>query len=266
MKKYKLLPALTGALLAITSLTSQAGIISGWGAYASTSTGDDCKNGCGVGSVAEYTRDGGHLSTFATSEENTYGESKALVDLTGPGYLPTLKVLAKSTTPGKRAGAKAFAAQGFDYLGNANTTLTLNLNLHGSVSGDADLSTHIGILIGDDWGFYPGFATGYYEGGLLGGLKGGGTEFLSIQSGLNVNKLGSISFNLNPGESFYILSEMNASAYSGIADAWNTLTMKFSDDSNLRAAIAPINGSIPEPSILLLMVLGLGFIYRKQTK
>ncbi len=263
MKKYKLLPALTGALLTLTSLTSQAGIISGWGANTWARTGDDCISRC---ELKETDSDGGHLSTYSRAEENTYGETRALVDITGAGYLPTLKVYAKASTSGLRNAATAFAAQGFDYLGNTSTTISLDINLHGSVSGNAKLSSSVGVLIGDNWGYYDGFATGFGEAGLLSGMGNGGENYLYILSGINVNEQGNISFNINPGESFYILSELRASAKNGIADAWNTLTMNFADASNLRAATAPKNGTIPEPSVLLLMLLGLGFVYRKQTK
>ncbi|QBG37542.1 PEP-CTERM sorting domain-containing protein [Litorilituus sediminis] len=263
MKKYKLLPALTGALLTLTSLTSQAGIISGWGANTWTRTGDDCMNRC---DLIEYDRDGGHLSTYSRAEENTYGETRALVDITGAGYLPTLKVYAKASTPDLYNTATAFASQGFDYLGSTSTTISLDINLHGSVTGNARLSSAVGVLIGDHWGYYAGFATGFGEAGLLSGMGNGGENYLSILSGTNVNKQGNISFNINPGESFYILSEMRASATNGIADSWNTLTMNFADASKLRAATAPKNGTIPEPSVLLLMLLGLGFVYRKQAR
>jgi len=270
MRNNKVLSAFAGLLLAATSASSQAGIVDGWGAYTSTSSGNHCRNGCSGSEldVFEWTSAGGELSSYATTEENTYGESKALVDLSGTDYLPILKVMASASQSGMKAGASAFASQGFDYLGDESTNITLNLNLHGSVGGNSrhnSISAHVGILIGTSMPFYPDFGTAYYEAGMMGGARGVGTGYLNISRGTNINKQDNISFDLNPGESFYVITEMNASASDGFADAWNTLTMDFLDSKGLQAVSTPQPSSdIPEPPIFILTLSALAFLLRQQ--
>lgn len=256
------LSALAGILLVITSLSSQATIINGWGAYAATSTNDNCPSYCDGNS--EYDSSGGEGSIFATAEQNSYGTAKALVDMSGSGYLPTLKVKA-SATAGKYAGATAFSSQGFNYSGQNDTSITLDINLHGSVGGNSSsnsLTAHIGIIIGTDFNFYPHFGTAYYE--CFCG-RPSGLEYLNISSGNDINKAGSISFDLQAGESFFVISEMNASSRNGFVDAWNTLTLGFQDSTGLHAVGgAPTGNTIPEPSSIILVLMALTFLVRRQ--
>ncbi len=268
MINSKTLSAFAGAFLTLTSLSSQAGVIDGWGAKASAVTGYHCRNGCSADEhdMIDWTTSGGEFSSYATTEENTHGESKALVDLSGEDYLPILKVMASASLEGVATAATAFASQGFDYLGDESTSFTLNLNLHGSVGGNSmhtSISADIGVLIGSSMPFYAdwNFDTTYYEAGIM----GVGTSYLNISSGNDVNEQGTISFDLNPGDSFFVISEMSARATSGYADAWNTLTMNFTDSTGLQAVTAPKSTNpVPEPSSIILVLLALAFLFRQQ--
>ena len=257
MINKKTLSAFAGIFLAVTSISSQASLMSGWGSYAAARTTDADNNSVYVGS-------GGEGGSFATVEENSYGSAEALVDMSGPGYLPTLKVKA-SAAAGQYAGATAFSSQGFNYTGD-NTTISLDINLHGSVGGPStnELTAHIGIIIGTDFNYYPDFGTAYYE--CFCGQKAG-TEFLSIHNSVDVNKTGNITFELNAGESFFVISEMNASSENGYVDGWNTLTFGFQDSTGLQAVGGvPTGNEIPEPSSIVLFFMALMFLVRRQIK
>ena len=261
-----ILPTFAGIFLAVTSLSSQATIISGWGASAGARTSDNCPIYCSGNS--EYDGSGSAGSSFATAEENSYGMAKALVDMSGPGYLPTLKVKTSSAA-GNGAGATAYSVQGFDYLGESNTNITLDFNLHGSVGGYGDgyssnkLSANIGIIIGTELDFYSDFATQYFE--AIGDGVQAGAKNLNISNGNDVNKASSISFNLEVGESFFIISEMNANSINGFVDAWNTLSFEFKDSTGLQAVGGiPKGNAIPEPSSIILVLLALPLLIRRK--
>jgi hypothetical protein len=266
------LPSMIGIIFLATSLTSQATIIGdSYGVSASVSTYGNCFPGCTVSNDDEFSSisSGGVLDTSSTTSESTHASGAALANLTGLDYLPTLKVMA-SADLGKKASATAYAQQGFDYLGEEATSISLNLNLHGSVGNNSSgyssntLSAKVGILIGEQLDYYPSFGTSYYEFGLLGGSFGAGTRSLFINNGEDVDVQGNISFDLEPGDSFFVISEMNASSQNGFADAWNTLSMSFIDSTGLNATSnsSTIN-PVPEPSTILLLMLALFVMIRK---
>ncbi len=265
--------SLAGLIFLSTSLTSQASIIGdSYGVSASVSTYGNCSVVCTVSSDndSSYSSSGGVLNTSATTTESTHASGAALASLSGLDYLPTLKVMA-SADEGKHASATAYAQQGFDYLGQDTTSITLNLNLHGSVGNNLSgyssnsLQAKVGILIGNELDYYPSFGTAYYEIGLLDGNVGAGTEGLVINNGNDVNVQGSISFDLEAGDSFFVISQMNASSQNGFADAWNTLSMSFTDSTGLNATSnASTINPIPEPSTVLIILMSLCYMMRKK--
>jgi hypothetical protein len=241
-------------LLYVPSVTTAA-ILDGFGAESSAGTASNCPSYCtsADGGDFQYDSDGGEYSASAFAEESSYGLGRAQASLSGSSYLPELKVLGSSDL-GKRGSGTAFAIQGFSYDGPA-TNFTLNMTLDGSITDNLtgytsnSLSAKIAVLKGSTLSWYADFGTLVYEVAGETTTRVGLVNMFLSDSGLNQSTADSISFDLNPGEDFYVVTEMTAGGQNGIADAWNTLNLDFDDDTGLTPAI------IPEPSSLLLIGL-----------
>lgn len=247
-----------GAVLS-SPLASHAAIVGGYGAYASASTASNCPSYCTTagGGDFQYDADGGEFSDLAFAEELSYAEGRAQASLTGSTYLPELKVFT-SADLAKGSGATAMGVQGFTYNGAGSASITLDLNLHGSITNNPSgyafnqITASIAVLIGSDLGWYPDFGTLVFE---VSSLDQGGLEYLGLSgSGLNQTSTGSITFNIDPGQDFYVVAELNANSNNGIADAWNTLTMSFEDATGLSAASV---NTVPVPAAVWLFGSGL---------
>ncbi len=206
-------------------------------------------------------------STGGDNIDSTYnevdGQNKALASLSGGDLLPTLKVMSQSSDS---AYSGVIAVQKFTYDGSEASDFFLNFNLHGDVNSGASspLRADIGVMAAEEVYFYShyGFATNFFEGGDGDML---GYESLFLGNGMDQNASDSISFNIQPGESFFVYASMEARATNGIVDAWNTLSMNFTDSTGLTAgSFVPPTGSIPEPSNLALLLVALFLISRKQ--
>lgn len=260
--KNKLLQSTILAGLCAFSYSANATLLSGWGTNAGTYTYDYCPSYCQYGN---YDFNGGAENAIAQSEITTSaGTANAYAELVGNSYLPVLKAYASANT-GQEAGAGVFAAQGFTYTGSTGFNFVLNFNLHGTVDADeASLRADIGIISGSAIEYYPSIATSYYEVNMGQGL---GLESVWIQNnGIEQNQSGTLSFWVNPGDSFFVLSELSTRARGGYADAWNTLTMDFTTSQGLVAA-AQTQGNapspVPEPSSIIVLLTGLVYLLRK---
>ena len=252
------------------SFYANATIISGYGAYADGWTGSNCPSYCTSAGGGKFVTDtnGGEFASSAAASVDTYAFTQSSSELTGSTYLPILKVKT-SADAGVVGSAMALGVQGFTYSGASSTTITLDINLHGTVGVNNPnaynhdyLSASVAIMIGSELEWYPGFGTLVYEmaTGDLVDVKG-----LSLGSGTDVNTGTSITFDLDPGMDFYVIAAANAFSNNGYADGWNTLTMQFDDDTGLTAASVH---SVPEPTALWLLGGGLvGFlgVHRRKT-
>ncbi len=266
----KIQPSILLGLALTLPFASHAAIVSGYGAYASSSTASNCPSYCTTagGGDFQYDNAGGEFNTTASSQETSYANARASADLATVGYLPELRV---ETFAGENRGgfAEAFAIQGFTYDGIDPFSFTLNYNLHGSVSANPtgslsnnQLRADVAILIGSDLEYYADFGTLVYE--IAFGLENVGTDSLFITSGSDVNTSGSMTFDLNPGDDFYIVTSMGARSVDGFADGWGTFTMTFDDDTGLTAATV---SAVPVPAAVWLFasgLIGLAGIARRQ--
>ncbi|WDE04292.1 PEP-CTERM sorting domain-containing protein [Thalassomonas viridans] len=259
-------------LSAVMSFTAQASLISHYGAYAGGSTASNCPSYCSTSDGGDILRasDGGQSSNSAYASEVSYGYAEAYAALDGSSYLPTLKVQASS---GNRKGgdAEAFAMQRYTYTGNEATTIDLDFNLHGSVADNANggynsnsLRADVAIFIGDSLAWSTDLATLYYE--LAYDMEKDKSS-LFINSGTDVNQPGSLSFDLEPGENFFVVASIKAKSRNGEADAWNTLSLSFADDTGLVAASADnTQVDVPEPASLGMFGLTLGLLSLRRRK
>ena len=240
--------------------------MTGYGAYAGTSTASNCPSYCTSSNGGEFAYDsaGGELIDSAYATEITYGNTQAYAALNGSSYLPTLKVQT-SADYRKGSGAHAYAMQSYSYTGSDATTIDLDLNLHGSVGDNSGnqyasntLRADIAVFIGDSLEWSTDLATLYYE--IAYGMEKDMTS-LFINDGNDVNEGGNLSFDLEPGQHFFIVASMEANSKNGFVDAWNTLSLNFEDDTGLVAASAgnvPVD--VPEPASLGIFALALSLI------
>ncbi|WDE00180.1 PEP-CTERM sorting domain-containing protein [Thalassomonas actiniarum] len=268
IKKASAILTLSGAI----SFTAQANLMTDYGAYAAGYTASNCSSACTTANGGDIinTNDGGLSSGSAYVSEVSYGYSQAYAALDGASYLPTLKVEASSDEQ-KGGNAEAFAMQHYSYTGTEATTIDLDINLHGSVGinnndgySNNSLRADVAVFIGDSLEWSTDIATLYYE--LASGMEKDKTT-LYINSGNDVNNLDSLSFDLQPGESFFVVASMRAKSRNGYADAWNTLSLNFEDDNGLVAAsagIVPVD--VPEPTSLGMLGLALSLISFGQRK
>jgi len=198
-------------------------------------------------------------------------DNKAMASLSDTDYLPILKVKAKSSDSG-RATAIASTLQKYTYSGSVATNFTLNYNLHGSKVADYNsrLYGRVGVILGDNVAYSTswGWGTNFYEGGgLTDDNEILSVDFLSLPDGVNQNVIGQTTFDIQPGESFFLYSHLEAYAYNGYIDAWNTFTMSFTDSTGLTAAsFTPPLSSIPEPSSFILLLSALALFSSRKAK
>lgn len=246
--------------------------IEGVGTYAAVSNFSNCPSYCS-GGTHRYDTNGeeGQVESYVNLSADGYGNGQAYSSFVSESYMPLLRV-ETSAIARSRTAATAFSVQNFTNTGTGTKTVDLNVNLHGSVSsndssyGNNSLSAYVAIISGTSLEWYPDFGTLVYEVAqpLFSPLS------LFISDGFDVNIFDTISFDISAGESFFIVSNMNAYAQNGYADAWNTLSMNFTDSLNLQAALQVASTStpvsVPEPKTAFLLALCMaGLLLRKRT-
>jgi hypothetical protein len=173
-----------------------------------------------------------------------------------------------SADVGKRGSANARGIQGYTYNG-ADTTITLDFNLHGSVGSNPSgyernvLSTDIAVLTGSLFGWTQDFGTLLYESF---GTTLVETKSVFISSGLDQNVSDSITFDVTDGLEFYVVAFMSASSANGFADASSTLSLQFQNDTGLSAAAV---SAVPVPATVWLFgsgLIGLMGVARRKIK
>ncbi len=202
---------------------------------------------------------------FSQAAIETADVSAAAEALLGQANLsPILKARSRLIDQSLGASASAIAAalEGYTYLGTTTTTIQYNFTITGDVSTpvgaarDSSIRSFVEFLIAPT---LEANFTGDIDNILQFIQFQNTTEFLGDDSAeLSGNVVGgvangSVSFSVDPGDTFYMFADLFADSYSfsASADAFSTFTGSFVDASQLRAA----SNTIPEPSSLLLMAL-----------
>jgi hypothetical protein len=171
------------------------------------------------------------------------------------------------TIVGGTAGGTAVASQKFKYIGAVNHTETINyvLDYAAVLNGDPldFIFAEVGALSDVDY-FYSqdiGSITGESGGMLLtsnGGMDDAIDSFLTNTGNGTPQSVNlSISFDLSPGQEFFLHSRIivGASLGTNFVDAYNTLTGEFTNPSlfqNIGGGVAPI----PSPAAGSMLALG----------
>lgn len=236
---------LLASSIILISATSFAEVeLTNWGTSASVITFSDCPSYC-TGTI--YTDSvGGIEETSATiSYANESGSTDALAEINGSGYTPVLKARSNSAE-GRGVNANAYGIQQYTYTGTVPTTIDLDLNLHGIVTGNGQIKGQVAVIKGNEIPWTGDMATLVYE--LVESEDVLAYDYLYITEGADENASTTISFNLEVGDTFFVRADLlTRGRNGGEADAFNTFTMNFSDASQLQAASNPDPEPQPEP-------------------
>lgn len=267
MTTCKLLMSLTALGAALVAGPSQAVVVVevGYGTHVGVSTAGNCPSFC-TGDQFAYSESGAAGATASSASESTYATGRGSAELSpADAYLPVLKAYG-SAALGKAAGVSSFASQLFTYSGGA-TTVELTVNLTGTVGNNGggysfnDINADVAIVRGNTLPWYPSFATLIYEfvpsedRMAMGSLDIGSTTSTTL------------SFDLSPGDSFFVVSQLNVNSNNGFADAEHTLLMAF--DANSAAGMLAATAPVPElgtASMAALALLALGWRARRQSR
>jgi hypothetical protein len=224
-----------------------------WGVETGVATASPCPSFCGgFGGVFDSSFDGGAFSTTAyTSLSNAYGNGQASASLSGPTILPVLGAEGFSG-PNSLAGSSAVGMLGYTYSGATATTISLDIALDGERGGtavqlDAWVNSNVAIILGDVNDFVTDYPTFIFEVvPLTPGLSILGESNLSLDPITGPQtKNGSIDFTLNPGDEFFVWAGLEAGGVrNGFGDAFNTLSMSFSDDTGITTSVVPVPAAV----------------------
>ena len=229
---------------------------------------NDVNSGGGENNPGTVIRGGEH-APFAFSDVNDLrgiAEASATlqINLNEPPILRGRAVLSGGHTMlpdvvGAHAFTESFASDLFQYTGATAGTLQLTFSLEGLVSDlPADSQTFIKSRVAvfniPNYEFTSSFDTLAFELGAVPKAYDLTTlQILNDTGGTLASRTTTLSFNVNPGEIFYVWETLDTSARRDTrsADAFNTLTSEFDHPELVVSA-----SNVPEPGSLMLLVCG----------
>ena len=232
--------------------------LAGFGTQVSASTAGNCPSFC-TGNQFATSQDGGSAVAAAATAESTYGTARGSAAFAeGNSYLPVLKAYGSSAV-GRRAGVSSFASQQFSYSGAART-VDLKIDLTGtlvsSLSGYASnsINANIAIVMAESIPWFPSFSTLIFEAIPQGVVAIGNVSITDPALSFATSTL---SFSLNPGDSFFVVAQLDVNAQNGIANAENTLVMSFDAATAASGGLQAALTAVPELGTAWLAGLGL---------
>jgi hypothetical protein len=227
---------LASAVALSSAMVSAEITLDGWGTSAAVFSFDDCPSYC-TGNIDSNEEGGVDQASSSAELNNIAGTGKSLAQVNGSGYTPVLKAQLSSNA-NRGMYANAWGIQHYVYTGTEETTLQLNLNLHGSVSGDGKIKGAVAVIKGDELPWTDDMATLIYE--LVDYQDVLAHDSLFISSGIDQTDSVSLEVALSPGDSFFVRADLLTNGKrEGSVDAFNTFTMSFDDASQLQAATQP---------------------------
>lgn len=219
---------LTSSVL-LFSLASQAQVPGEWGASANGAhadcTDDTCASWSGL--YVEDADGGVNVPSASYSLTNSQGTATSSAVYDGLLAEPLLTAFAASNANAFQQGT-AVGVQGYTYDAGSPGTITLSTSLTGTnTNPDADALTGLSArvsLVRADAGFLFTYAS-FVD------LLFADAPFVEYEVTANgpVNQSQMVAIDLNPGDQFYVVSTLAASAAGNgaSADSSNTLTMEF---------------------------------------
>jgi len=250
-KRSHLLGAACASLIVSGFLTSAHAAT--WGAEVGISMITPCPSFCGgIEGSSDFSFDGGEFSTSAfTSLSNFGGTGQGSASLSGPTILPVLGAEGFSGS-NSRTDTNAVGMLGYTYSGATATTISLDIVLDGERGGttnpsDAWVESDVAIILGDVNDFVTHYPTFIFE---VVPLTPGLSVLAESNMSLDLNagpqtKNDSIGFTLNPGDEFFVWAGLRAGGIrNGFGDAFNTLSMSFSDDAGISTSVVPVPAAV----------------------
>ncbi|MFY0699667.1 MAG: hypothetical protein JXR04_02530 [Bermanella sp.] len=231
----------------LSSAISYADVeLTNWGTSASVVTYSDCPSYC-TGTI--NTESDGAIEQNSTSitYADQSGSADVLAEINGLAFTPILK--ARSTSEqGRGASANAYGIQQYTYTGTEPTTIDLNIDLHGVVVGEGQVTGKVAVIKGSDIPWTGDMATLVYELVPYEDVLAYDSIYVSENTGEYASMV--ISFDLEVGDTFFVRADLlTRSRRGGSADAYNTFTMSFDDASQLVAASNPEPQPEPAPEL-----------------
>ena len=248
-------------LFSLLVLPATAVPLTEWGARAGTSV-SDCPSFCTNFNFGPTDGGVGQLTASSTVLESR-GDADGFAGLTGGLSVPVLRARGESIPGQKGAGGSAFGSQGYTYNGPAKT-ITLDLTLTGTLedpdsTSRGEIDATVVLFSPENYAFTSDLPSLVFEFGatpltLSGGLGDAQVDLALTETG-SINQTASISVDVSDGDQFYIWAFLDADAVSsssarGLADAFNTLGMSFTDPTGLTPAAV-----VPEPTSLAMLLV-----------
>lgn len=216
------------------------------------------------GSSLSDSSGGNGIANAATSHAGLYSWSASGI-LTGSNSLPELKAYTEVTVPNTigyvSASSTAQGFQNYHFDGTSPESYTITFSVDGTLKGDTE-SISAGANV---WGgeFNPNVE--------IPGIRLG-SNFLVVKadplvSVKNFNESRSITFEVTPGQDFFVTNYLTSSAFwsdsgnvAGYADAGHTMNMSFTAGNTALLSLV----TVPLPPAFSLMGMGLLLLLRKQ--
>lgn len=209
--------------------------------------------------VSVFLEDGGPGSLSAAVSFSTFRVEASFDPLST--YLPVLRAESEgvdATFDDDRTNTRAEAYQVF--TSSVAQTIRIDIALDSVVtngpSGTSGVLSNVYVIGGSGFGVSDTFCSpGQYT---FDGTYLCGNRIAQSESGLNFSNLYNggdapsltdyLEFDVTAGESFGIYANLAAGSYQGTADAFNTLSISFDDDTFISV--------VPEPASLVLLLIG----------
>ncbi|MAE65352.1 MAG: hypothetical protein CMJ18_13860 [Phycisphaeraceae bacterium] len=251
----------TGVLCALITWTMTGGATADdIGTHVGISTISPCPSFCGPipPGHTDFAFDGGAGDSFAsTSIDNIDGTGEGFASLDGPTLLPLLGAEAFSNA-NAQVSTNAVGMRSYLYTGASETTISLDLNLEGTVvdpsPNDGEVRASIAVIRLPDLDFSTDYATLVFEIVPSESVLGRTELFLPDNAGLQ-SVPASIPFTLQPNDKIYVWAGIRArGTRGGSGDALNSLTAAFSDPTGLIP--------LPEPGTATMLILAMASLRR----
>ncbi len=214
--------------------------------------------------VSAFLEDGGPGSSSAFVSFSTF-RAEARFDPRST-FLPILRAESEgldATFDDDRTNAEAAAYQVF--TSSTTQTIRLDITLDSVVtngpSGTSGVLSNIYVIGGSDFGVSDTFCSpgqftfdSTYLCGVRIAQSPRGLSFSNLfNGGSSPNLTDVLEFDVTAGESFGIYAELSAGSFQGTADAFNTLSLSFEDDTFITATVPePATGGLLGAGLLLL--------------
>jgi hypothetical protein len=182
------------------------------------------------------------------------------------GMSPLLKAKAFVGNTEWMGQSWAFAMEGYTYTGSVARTFVVDVDVEGTVvasdtypGAECFVAGRISVWHDEDFHYTHNDGDLAFDPITYEFAQAMAAANLRLDAGETIDAQ-QLVFEVQPGESFYVWTKLEARAKhaNAAADAWGTMTLSFDDTSQLTYA------SIPEPATLALLATGAAWLLRRR--